>query len=62
MHYSIFAEDEHGQKIVVDDGFKGERQASAAIRFISRATGLKSKEDPVQDSATEEINLLADDP
>jgi hypothetical protein len=62
MHYSIFAEDERGQKIVVGDGFKGERQASAAIRFISRETGLNSKEDLIQDPATEEINLLAGDP
>jgi hypothetical protein len=62
MHYSIFAEDRHGQKIVVGDGFKGERQASAAIRFISRETGLNSKEDLIQHPATEEINLLAGDP
>ena len=53
MHYSIFAEDRHGQKIVVGDGFKGERQVRAAIRFISRETGLKSKDDQ---------NLLAGDP
>jgi hypothetical protein len=62
MHYSIFAEDKHGQKIVVGDGFKGERQVRAAIRFISRETGLQSRDDQIQDPVTEEENLLAGDP
>jgi hypothetical protein len=62
MHYSIFAEDRHGQKIVVGDGFKGERQASAAIRFIGRETGLKTIDHQIQDSVTEDENLLAGDP
>jgi hypothetical protein len=62
MHYSIFAEDRHGQKIVVGDGFKGERQASAAIRFIGRETGLKSKDDQIQGPIANDVNLLAGDP
>ncbi len=62
MHYSIFAEDKHGQKIVVGDGFKGERQVRAAIRFISRETGLQSRDNQIQDPVTEEENLLAGDP
>jgi len=42
MHYSIFAIDRHGDKIVVGEGFKGESQAEAAIRLIGDVLGLKS--------------------
>ncbi len=36
VHYSIYAEDSRGQKIVVGEGFKGDSQANAAIRFLIR--------------------------
>jgi hypothetical protein len=40
MHYSIYAVDRHGDKIVVGEGFKGDSQAEAAIRLIGTELGL----------------------
>lgn len=42
MYYSIYANDIDGDKMVVGEGFKGESQAQAAIRLISRELGLPS--------------------
>jgi hypothetical protein len=42
MHYSIYAVDRHGDKVVVGEGFKGESQAEAAIRLIGDVLRLKS--------------------
>jgi hypothetical protein len=42
MHYSIYAVDRHGDKVVVGEGFKGESQANAAIRLIGDVLRLKS--------------------
>ena len=42
MHYSIFAVDRHGDKVVVGEGFKGDSQADAAIRLIGDVLGLRS--------------------
>ena len=42
MHYSIYALDRRGNKLVVGEGFKGESEANAAIRFISRQLGLQA--------------------
>lgn len=46
MHYSIYALDRQGNRQVVGEGFKGESQANAAIKLISRELGLQA---PVQD-------------
>jgi len=46
MHYSIYAVDRHGDKIVVGEGFKGDSQAEAAIRLIGDVLGLRSAPDP----------------
>ena len=43
MHYSIYAVDRHGDRIVVGEGFKGDSQAEAAIRLISNVLGLSPK-------------------
>jgi len=43
MHYSIYALDTHGAKVVVGEGFKGESEANAAIRLIGRELGLASR-------------------
>ncbi len=40
MHYSIYALDRSGNRMVVGEGFKGESEANAAVRFISRELGL----------------------
>jgi MFS family permease len=40
MHYTIYAEDRNGRKLVVGEGFKGESQADAATEFIARELGL----------------------
>jgi len=42
MHYSIYALDRQGNKLVVGEGFKGESEANAAIRFISQQLGLQA--------------------
>lgn len=41
MYYSIYAVDNAGDKIIVGEGFKGESQAKAAIRLVSRELGLE---------------------
>lgn len=41
MHYSIYALDRQGNKMVVGEGFKGESEANAAIRFIAGELGLQ---------------------
>jgi hypothetical protein len=46
MHYSIYAVDRHGDKVVVGEGFKGDSQAEAAIRLISDVLRLRSAPDP----------------
>ena len=45
MHYTIYAEDRGGRKLVVGEGFKGDSQADAAIRFIGAELGLASRDD-----------------
>jgi len=44
MHYSIYALDTNGDKIVVGEGFKGESEANAAIRMIGRELGVVSRD------------------
>jgi hypothetical protein len=46
MHYSIYAVDKHGDKVVVGEGFKGDSQAEAAIRLIGDVLRLRSAPDP----------------
>jgi hypothetical protein len=46
MHYSIYAVDRQGDKVVVGEGFKGDSQAEAAIRLIGEVLGLRSAPDP----------------
>jgi len=43
VYYTIYAVDIDGDKIVVGEGFKGESQANAAIRLISRELGLEQE-------------------
>ena len=42
MHYSIYALDRSGNRMVVGEGFKGESEANAAIQLISRELGLQA--------------------
>jgi len=42
MHYSIYALDRFGNRLVVGEGFKGESEANAAIRFIAQQLGLQA--------------------
>lgn len=44
MHYSIYAVDTSGRKLVVGEGFKGDSQAEAAIRFIAGELGLANRD------------------
>lgn len=40
VHYSVYAVDTDGKELVVGEGFKGESEAKAAIRLISKELGL----------------------
>ena len=57
MHYSIYALDSRGDKIVVGEGFKGESEANAAIRLISRELGLQQPEPRTQSPAANDDEL-----
>lgn len=46
MHYSIYAVDRQGDKVVVGEGFKGDSQADAAIRLIGDVLRLRSAPEP----------------
>ena len=62
IHYTIFAVDNSGQKLVVGEGFKGASQADAAADFIARQFGLTPKDSsPENDSGVGEYNLLTAD-
>ena len=61
MHYSIFVEDKRGKKIVVGEGFKGDGEASAAIRLIARELGLPTSDGLEEDRAADDFDALAAD-
>lgn len=61
MHYSIFLHDNAGQKICVGEGFKGENEASAAIRLLKREFGIRSQNRVDDDRASGSIDALAAD-
>ncbi len=60
-YFSVFAEDIHGQKIVLGEGFKGSAEADAAIRIIARKLGLPSQEMPAGEKNLEGFNVLTAD-
>ena len=47
VHYKIRAVDRDGNRIVIGEGFKGDNEADAAIRFFERELGLRSRDDPL---------------
>ncbi|MHC4708438.1 MAG: hypothetical protein ACYS8I_15300, partial [Planctomycetota bacterium] len=61
VHYSIFAEDRKGEKIIVGEGFKGASEANAAIRFLTREFGLTPQEDDASVGSDLEFDVLAAD-
>lgn len=61
MYYTIHAEDNRGQKIVVGEGFTGAGEASAAIRMLANELGLQSRGDPSADLSIDEFDVLAAD-
>ena len=62
IHYTISAVDQHGQKLVVGEGFKGASQANAAADFVASAFGLVPKHSPpAPDMGVEDYNLLTTD-
>jgi len=61
MHYSIFVEDNRGQKLIVGEGLKGEGEARAAIRLTAGILGLKPAVDPDEGSVSDSFNVLASD-
>ena len=61
VHYSIYAEDSRGQKMVVGEGFKGDSQANAAIRFLTRELGLRPREDLASARSDQQFDFLAAD-
>jgi len=48
IHYSIYANDFDGDKVTVGEGFKGESEAKAAIRLISKELGLATGKRPAK--------------
>ena len=61
VHYSIYAEDSRGHKIIVGEGFKGDSQANAAIRFLTREFGLTPREDQASVGSDSGFDILAAD-
>lgn len=61
MYYTIHAEDNRGQKIVVGEGFTGAGEASAAIRMLANELGLQSDGDSAGGLGVDEFNVLAAD-
>jgi hypothetical protein len=62
MHYTLFAVDSTGQKLVVGEGFKGASQAEAAADFIAREFGLSPKQEMASESAIfGDLDLLTTD-
>ncbi len=60
VHYSVYAEDSRCQKIVVGEGFKGDSEANAAIRFLTREFGLRPREDQASAGSDLESDVLAE--
>lgn len=64
IYYSIYANDIEGDKVVVGEGFKGESEAKAAIRLISKELSLATRadnEDERPDTESPTYNALAAD-
>ena len=62
MHYSVYAVDRSGRKIVVGEGFNGANQAKAAMRMIAREFGLRPEKSAVPErTAVEDFDFLATD-
>jgi hypothetical protein len=62
MHYTLYAVDAAGRKLVVGEGFRGSSQAEAAADFIGREFGLDGKQSI--DDASEDfgnMNVLTAD-
>ena len=61
MHYSIYLHDNAGQKLCVGEGFKGENEASAAIRLIKREFDIRPQNRVDNDRAADSFDALAAD-
>jgi hypothetical protein len=60
VYYTIYAED-GSSKMVVGEGFKGESEANAAIRFLSREFGLTPRQDDASVTVDGQFDILAAD-
>lgn len=59
IHYSVFAEDNAGHKIVVGEGLKGASEAAALMRLVASQFGLSWRDDDAQNRAdSDDENLL----
>ena len=61
MHYSIYVHDGAGQKVCVGEGFRGEGEADAAIRLMSRELSLSPRDGLEADGEVDEFDALAAD-
>ncbi|MDH4253570.1 MAG: DUF3592 domain-containing protein [Gammaproteobacteria bacterium] len=68
VHYTIFADDRHGNSIVLGENFAGSSQARAAIRWLAREFGLEQRlsrggedETGTGSDAADETDVLAAD-
>ncbi len=51
IYYAIYMLDQHGNRMVVGEGFRGESEARAAMRLIARELGLRGAPDRKKRSA-----------
>lgn len=57
VYYSIYAQDNGGNKMVIGEGFKGKSEAEAAIRFLTTEFGITPRKD--QTSVTDKMDFDA---
>lgn len=61
MHYSVYAVDRSGGKVIMGEGFKGAGQADAAARLLGRQFGMNPVGRPVASAAADEFDPLGPD-
>lgn len=59
MYYSVYAADRQGNKVVVGEGFKGESEANAAMRIITKELGLPETPDRLVSQDADDLSSTA---
>jgi hypothetical protein len=61
MHYSVFARDAAGRKMILGEGFRGDGNAAAAVRILASEFGIRTPAQEPAVAALDEIDVLAAD-